>query len=350
MRVLCVTPMYPEPDNPVFGCFVQRLNDALASLGVEVQLARRPPGARGVMSYGRLLASALATAPTTFDLVHAHYLGPAVAIAVAAAWRAHKPLLATIHGSDVEAARSTTRRWALVRLLRACDGLHVVSAALEKRAQALLGALPKHRLVQPLGIDVSSLAAVAPQSGGFALLCVGRLSPEKGWDDALAALAVLVRAGHPAHLVACGDGDRAWFWRLARHHGVADRVELCGFVPPSVMPAFYARADVVLVPSLREGFGLVGLEAMAAGVPVVSTGVGGLSDYMRHEENALLVPPASGAKLAEAVIRLTVEPSLRARLQTAGRKRAAGFSVIEAARRLASFYEEVAGRHREVRP
>ena len=351
MRVLCVTPMYPETGNPAFGCFVQALNEALADEGHEVTVVRRADGGRGLGSYGGLAAAAIdlglrGPAP---DVVHGHYLGPAAALAVAVGRLRRRPVVLTAHGSDVEGGASRTRRALLRALLAGCDGLHLVSRPLERRAAELLGELPVRRLARGIGIDPTRFAGArrdraAPPGRPARLLMVARLSPEKGWAEMLAALPLLVRLGEDVRLVACGDGDRAWIDRELASHGVGDRVELLGMRHPGELPELYAAADVVVVPSRREGFGLVGLEAMAAGAPVVSTGVGGLSEYMRADENAVLVRPGDPAALAAGIRRVLGDAELRRRLGVAGVETAAGYDLRETARRVVQLYRDVGAR------
>ena len=147
-------------------------------------------------------------------------------------------------------------------------------------------------------------------------------------------------------LVACGGGERAWIEREAARLAVRDRLELLGFRHPDELPDLYSSADAVLIPSHREGFGLVGLEAMAAGVPVVSTGAGGLAEYMRHGENALLVPPHDPETLAGAVARVIGDGALRERLAAHGRDTAERYTLRRAAEAVLRFYEEVQDRAR----
>jgi glycosyltransferase involved in cell wall biosynthesis len=358
LRVLCVTPMYPEVHNPAFGCFVQALNQALERQGLTVDVVRRGDGKRGVLSYVGLLWRALARGlrgPTP-DVVHGHYLGPAAAIAVLVARLRGRPVVLTAHGSDVESAQSPPLRDAMALLLRSCDGLHLVSRALEARALELVGELPRHRLARGIGVDGRRFTPAPLRALGrpARLLMVARLVPEKGWLEALAALALLGREGHEAVLLACGDGNRSWLERGAAAEGVRERVELLGFRHPDALLALYRDADVVLVPSRREGFGLVGLEAMAAGTPVVSTGAGGLGDYMRDDVNALVVPPENPGALAAAVVRILGDEALRHRLRVEGLATAARYDVAATAAALARFYVEAGARpsatRRETRP
>ena len=156
------------------------------------------------------------------------------------------------------------------------------------------------------------------------LAYVGRVEPRKGVAQAVDALAQLP----DAHLTVTGYGDEAYLAELrarAREHGAADRLTLAPAVPNEELARVYAAADAVLFPvTWDEPWGLVPLEAMAVGRPVVATGTGGSAEYLRDGENALLVPPGDAGALAAAVRRLASDGELRRRLRRGGLATAAG--------------------------
>lgn len=152
------------------------------------------------------------------------------------------------------------------------------------------------------------------------LICVGRLVPEKGHADLLAALARLKRQNLACHADIVGVGPlEADLRALAARLGVADAVTFHGYVPYGE-PLFerYRRAGALVVPSLSEGFPQVVNEALSLGLPVVATAVGGIPDFLTDGETALLVPPRDVAALADAIARLVREPGLRARVSRRG--------------------------------
>jgi glycosyltransferase involved in cell wall biosynthesis len=190
--------------------------------------------------------------------------------------------------------------------------------------------------VVPSGIDPDAFPLRPPADRPWAgrLLYAGRMSPAKGAQDAVAALAHL-DAGVTLHIVGSGTADQ---W--ATVSALADRLQVTGRVEIStgdrdVVRAAYDRADVVLFPSRwAEPFGLVPLEAMARGVPVVATGTGGSVTYLRDGGNALIVPPGDPGALATAVRRLAGDPGLRRRLATAGLDAAGTWTIHRSAERL----------------
>jgi glycosyltransferase involved in cell wall biosynthesis len=173
------------------------------------------------------------------------------------------------------------------------------------------------------GIEAARYAGV-PEAGpwGWRLACVGRIDERKGIAVAIAALADLPAE---ATLTVAGAGDEAHLAELralAERSGVAGRVTFTGAVAD--VAGVYAAADAVLFPVIwDEPFGLVPLEAMAAGRPVVATGTGGSAEFLDDDSNALLVPRGDAPALAAAARRLADDAALRARLVTAGRRTAA---------------------------
>jgi glycosyltransferase involved in cell wall biosynthesis len=170
------------------------------------------------------------------------------------------------------------------------------------------------------GVDLSLFgpAPERPEWGGR-LLYVGRIDERKGIETAVRALEHLPGAT----LTVVGSGDEAYLGRLralVRDTGAGDRVEFRDAAPREELPAVYAGADVVVFPVLwEEPWGLVPLEAMAVGVPVVATGRGGSGEFLRDGQNCLVYEPAEDpATLARAVTRLAEDRELRDRLRTEG--------------------------------
>lgn len=194
------------------------------------------------------------------------------------------------------------------------------SAYIRDRAAAAGAALPEDRTtVDRPGIDPRAFPPrPARTSWEGRLVVVGRVVPEKGVEHAIDALARL--PGHSLDVV--GAGDRTYLERLRRRAaelGVSDRVSFAGALAGAALVEAYAAADAVVFPvTWAEPFGLVPLEAMAVGRPVVSTATGGAGEFLRDGANALVVPPADPQAIAEAVDRLSRDPDLRAQLRAGG--------------------------------
>jgi glycosyltransferase involved in cell wall biosynthesis len=175
-----------------------------------------------------------------------------------------------------------------------------------------------------------------------AVLSVGRLSSEKGVADLLRAFAVLAKdEPRRCMLVIVGDGpERKNLENLAQELRIAECTRFAGHVAdPSL---FYAAADVLAIPSLSEGAPYALLEALAAGLPVVATAVGGIPEMVSDGINAVLVPPRKPETLASAIAGLLHDPDLAGHLVAAGKRRVAGeFASQVRADRLLGLYSEV---------
>lgn len=186
--------------------------------------------------------------------------------------------------------------------------------------------------IAPCGVDLDLFTSEGPadaRSGPHRILSVGRLVPRKGVDLVIRSLPYLKAAGFAdVELLIVGGGARGQdpeaqrLLGLAHDLGVADQVELRGQVPREAMPAIFRSADVVACTPWYEPFGIVPLEAMACGIPVVAAAVGGLTDSVVDHGTGLHVPPKDPAAIAEAVAMLLASPALRAKLGRAGERRA----------------------------
>jgi glycosyltransferase involved in cell wall biosynthesis len=175
------------------------------------------------------------------------------------------------------------------------------------------------------------------------LLMVGTLEPRKNHATAMRALARLKQAGHPHRLLI--SGGKGWLFEpvaaLVDELGLTNDVTFAGRVPDADLPALYAGADGLLLPSLYEGFGFPVLEAMACGTPVVCADSSSLPEVAG--DAALLVPAKDDEALAAAVERILTEPGLAEELRRRGAVQAARFRWETCAAETVALYGEVAG-------
>jgi glycosyltransferase involved in cell wall biosynthesis len=261
------------------------------------------------------------------DYLHAQFgLAPAtiawLAGALAAAAGRHLPFGFTIHGFHdfVDAAESRLD-------LKARDAAQVLCISDYTRSQLCLvtdPALWPRFHVARCGIDLAAFAYRRPPEldGLPTALAVGRLSAEKGFAVLIEAVAHLKRLGAPQRLTLVGDGPlRGSLEGAATSLGVADLVEFAGELPPAEVRARLEHADLFCLPSFSEGLPISIMEAMAVGVPVVTTWIAGIPELAEAETTALTVPPARADELAEAMRRLADDAALRLRLSQAARSR-----------------------------
>jgi glycosyltransferase involved in cell wall biosynthesis len=274
------------------------------------------------------------------DVVHAHFwMSGTAALQARAALPGYVPVVQTFHALGSVKRRhqgdrdtSAPERIAVeTRLATAADAI-VATCGDEVSELVALGVDPAGVDVVPCGVDLAHFTprgAVAgpPRGVTHRLLCLGRLVERKGVDTVVAALAelpdteLLVAGGPPASRIAADDDCRRLL-AAAERHGVADRVRLLGQVGREQAPALMRSADVLVSVPWYEPFGIVPVEAMACGVPVVASAVGGMLETVVDGVTGLLVPPADAGALATALCGLLADPARRDEMGRRGARRA----------------------------
>jgi glycosyltransferase involved in cell wall biosynthesis len=237
---------------------------------------------------------------------------------------------------------------------RAADALVTHSDAHRKLMAAELG-LPCDRIhVIPLGIPLDAAFILAPRPPGpLTVVFLGRMEHRKGTVELLQAVPVVLAQVPETRFVLIG-ADRphcpggkthAAYLRDDFPASVQSHVALLGRLPQPEVDRWLQTADVFVAPSRYESFGLVFVEAMRWGTPVVGTTAGGIPEIVEDGRTGLLVPPESPVDLAATLVRLLADPELRDRLGAQGRRRAETvFSAEQMALRTASLYREVLAR------
>jgi glycosyltransferase involved in cell wall biosynthesis len=322
------------------------LSVALEDAGIPVRpLLRRLVKRRLSPAYAWRLRRLLPSSER-FDLVHAHIYASAAAAAIATLGTGIS-LVITEH---TEASWQTWRaRWVSRWVYRRAERIIAVSTPIRRRLIERDGVHPDLITIVPNAVvsapEGRSEEPPAGLRGGRPLVgVVARLQPEKGVANFLKAAARVAPRFPEAHFVVAGDGPlREELVALAGNLGLWDRIHFLGF--RSDASALMGSLDVLVVPSLTEGSPLVTLEAMAAGVPVVASAVGGIPDQVRHGKEGLLVPPGDTGAMGDAIVALLRDPARARSLGEAGRRRATTeFSHASMVRRIEDVYREVLGR------
>ena len=273
------------------------------------------------------------------DVVHAHFWMSACA-ALVATRALGIPLIQTFHALGTEKRRmqgaaDTSPAQRLDeerRIMHEADRI-VATSSSEIFELCRLGADPRRLKIVPCGVDAAAFETPCeplplPRRRPHRVLTLSRLVERKGVADVIEALrelpdAELVIAGGPAPAELGSDPEAQRLTQIALAAGVADRVTLLGRVDRPAIPALLRAADVVVCAAWYEPFGIVPLEAMAAGVPVVATAVGGQNDTVIDRFTGLHVAPHQPRAIAAALAELLADAAMRARLGEAGRTRVA---------------------------
>lgn len=316
--------------------------------------------------FGSELAAALLDRPA--DLLHAHFWMSGLA-AREAARSLGLPVVQTFHALGSVKRRhqgqeDTSPPTRVATEAELASGVDAVLATCrdEVHELAALGASVERVRVVPCGVDTDHFTPEGPDGGPprrarHRVVSVGRLVERKGVDTVVRALALrgggalsdvelLVVGGPPAeHLVI--DAEAVRLRTLADELGVGDRVHLLGRVEHAELPALLRSSDLVVATPWYEPFGIVPLEAMACGRPVVGSAVGGLLDTVADGETGLLVPPRDPAALAAALAPLLEDTARLERWGEAARRRTVErYGWAEVARQTEDVYADVLARTR----
>ena len=370
MKILMVSWEYPPVVIGGLGRHVHHLSTALAAAGHEVVvLSRRPSGtdpsthpstdethegvrvlaaahdpheftfADDMMAWTLAMGHAMTrtglyirTGERTWqpDVVHAHdWLVAHPAIALAEFYDV--PMVSTVHATEAGRHSGWISGWLSRQvhaveswLVRESDSLITCSSSMREEITELFGPGLAEVTVIRNGIDAARwpFASHRPRTGPPELLYVGRLEYEKGVHDAIAALPRIRRTHPGTTLTIAGEGTQYdWLVEQARKHRVLKATTFVGRLDHAELLAALHRADAAVLPSHYEPFGLVALEAAAAGTPLVTSNIGGLGEAVINGETGMSCPPRDVAGLAKAVRAVLDDPAAAQRRARAARER-----------------------------
>ena len=301
-----------------------------------------------------------------YDLVHSHYwLSGWVGQGLKARWQVPHVIMFHTLGEAKNRARPAERepdyRIEAERQIAASADRIICASEGERDLMVSIYGVPQGQIeVVPCGVDIDLFRPLNKGHvrrrlglplGEPIVLFVGRIEPLKGIDILLRAVAQL--DSHLRLLVVGGDekdaSRKADLRALAQALGIDQRVQFVDAVPHHKLPLYYNAADVCVIPSYWESFGLVALEAMACGVPVVASSVGGLRDTVRDGETGYLVVPWSVPEpFAERLALVLGNPELRRSLGLIARSAVERFRWSEVAARVEAIYHDLVSRSRGV--
>jgi glycosyltransferase involved in cell wall biosynthesis len=289
------------------------------------------------------------------DVIHAHH---PVLLGQVAARKADEfdiPLVFTHHtryrayshyvALPQDMVKEVIQRW-LADYMQQCQHIVVPSDSIKEKLAERYGVRDRVTVVAT-GIDIEPFReadgrAVRRERGweeDDVLISVGRLAEEKNWRTLLDAVQNVMQRRHNVRLIVLGDGvDRKKLEAYSRELGIGDRVEFVGLVPFEAVPRFLKAADLFCFASVSETQGLVTLEAMAAGLPVVAVDATGTADAVEHGVEGLLTANDSQA-LAQAIERVLEDKALREKFHQASEAKAQQFDNRVQAERLLEVYD-----------
>lgn len=244
------------------------------------------------------------------SVINAHWLVPQGFAGLLVKFITGHKLVITIHGGDVLSLNGKYMRMVKSFILRHADTVCVNSSVTK---EACLSLYNRDYEVIPMGINFAHYQAAQPSAeliarynlNDFTLLFVGRLAKEKGVIYLLQAVKLLKEAGASFKTLIVGSGPlEDELETYIRDNNLDDVVTMVGWIDSSELPQYYATANIYVGPSLHEAQGLVFLEALATGLPVVTTDQGGMKDFIRNGENGFMVPAESPKALFDVLSQL----------------------------------------------
>jgi glycosyltransferase involved in cell wall biosynthesis len=357
MKILTVTHVYPRTAGDYIAPFVENYQATLLKQGLEIiVLAPHAPGLLRTEGSGRYAVHRFVYAPERFerlayhgemhelvvknvvnkviflsfwlsqfaalvrlvrrerpDLIHAHWWIPSGVVVALLSRMTGVPFVVTTHGTDV----FIVNRFPFLRpLARFVFGNAARVQVISEYVGTFVARLIPHRLKRidrvPMPIDEESFPRGLPRfRNRGSLLAIGRLIRRKGFSVLLDAFALL---DSPSTLTLIGTGpEEECLKSQAKALGVADRIAFVRSVPPQELPRFFEKADILILPSVtdwkgeQEGLGMVLLESLWMGVPVICSDSGGMTDIVKDGYSGLLFPEGDSAALAAAIRKMSAE-------------------------------------------
>jgi glycosyltransferase involved in cell wall biosynthesis len=279
--------------------------------------------------------------------LHVHFASAAANVALVLKHFAPIGLSLTVHGPDE--FYDAPGQW-LPQKIAAADFIICIGAFARSQLMHLSPASQWHKFeICPLGVDPDRYVPVrrSDETRPFTILCVGRLTPAKGQRILIKACRKLHRAGRKLQLVLVGTGpDETDLKAAVARYGLDSVVRFTGALNQTEVHAWYSRADAFALASFAEGIPVVLMEAMASGIPCVSTRITGIPELIRDGDDGLLVTPSDADELAVALARLMDDSPLRQYLARSGRARVQQkYNLARNAERLGCIFETRLGRH-----
>ncbi len=290
-----------------------------------------------------------------YDLVHSYFAIPSGLAGIFVAKILGIPHVLTIIGGDIYDPTKplSPHQHRIFKLVVAAVFVHsdriiAISQDVRERARDHY-TVHKPIEVINLGLTQASLAAnakeiheisVSKPDEEFVIVTIGRLVKRKGIDTFLRALSLV--PDHNYRAVVIGEGpERETLQSLARKLGLADKVEFTGFISGERKRRYLSQASAFVLSSVHEGLGLVYLEAMQWGLPVIAGNVGGQNDFLADGETGFLVPPGNPQKLAETMSLLMQNPELAQAMGKHNRELADSFTASKTASHYEKLYQDV---------
>jgi L-malate glycosyltransferase len=322
MKFFLISNMYPSRTNPSFGIFVKRITDGLKTNGATIVASALIKGRPNsilhyILAYSYFIFEGIIGSFKKFDVIFCHYALHSAPVALMASFISRKPLIVNIHGTDLLGKGVATTFLAPFRkiLLRRANLIVVPSKYFKKRAVKLTGLKEEVFFVSPSGGVVIPIQHSCKRKREKLILgYVGRITKMKGVFLLLDVAKYLRKQVSESDfkIVLAGKGqDLKPFLSRVHAMGLSENIEYLGHFDQSELKVVYEGIDVLIFPTLlEESLGLVGLEAMSYGKPVIASKIGGITDYLIDGKNGFAFTPNDSDGICSNLQEMIDKPEL----------------------------------------
>lgn len=292
-----------------------------------------------------------------YDVINTHFAVPTGPAGAVLGRLSGIPNVLSLHGGDIydpskklSPHRHPLLRWAVRMAINNSSAVVAQSSNTKQNAESIYRPT-KNISIIPLGMPLPSpepaeRGALGLRNNALYLISVGRLVKRKGYNFLIEALGILKKSGLDAELILVGEGpEHDALASLAKNLGLSGSVKFTGAVSSEKKFRYLSASDLYVLSSLHEGFGIVLLEAMLCGLPIVATNVGGQVDIVKQGRNGLLVSPEDPAALAGEIAALIKDPDKRKAMHAANLEDVRNFSISAVAGKYEKLFSEVISRN-----
>ncbi|MDI6840582.1 MAG: glycosyltransferase family 4 protein [bacterium] len=291
----------------------------------------------------------------SFDIIHMHGPSPSLPLIALRCSSAINILTFHAHAPDLKLYKYFT--YIIQPYIRKIDAAIAVSRVALTTMQRYLSyrqaGIQIPYTIIPNGVDTKRFSPEVDglekfrqvsSEAGHNILFIGRFEPRKGLKYLIQAFQIVRQEFHDSKLIVVGKG---WLSKIKNQNAKIKNIYFEGFISPEILPRYYTSCDVFCSPAIgMESFGIVLLEAMASGKPVVATNIPGYREVITNGLNGILVEPKNPKSIADAIIGIFKNNELRTRLAKEGREAALRYSWDKVTRKIEQFYYEIAEKKR----
>jgi glycosyltransferase involved in cell wall biosynthesis len=279
-------------------------------------------------------------------LIHAHWWIPTGLVATLVARMYGKPLVITTHGTDIRILKPSGVSHMLGSFVfQRTSHVTVVSGFLKKKLLSVIPISPTKVTVRPMPVNMEKFGPSQKKDAGAgkSILCVARYTKQKRLDTLIDALSLLKTEGMEVMAILIGEGEEEGsLKKLISEKNLSSQVTFLPLMSQDELNRYYQRSDVVVLPSVDEGFGLVLVEAQLCRIPVIGADSGGIPDIIEHEKTGLLFPAGDSTSLANCIKRILTDERLTNEIiSNAYEEARSRFSPDSAAKTFVGIYDEL---------